>query len=83
VTEFVADHVSVSTNEGVCGHAEEAGGSGVSGLNANRVHRSLDEARVSPFLRARDQRSAPRDRDQSLVKRYERILAIRRREQST
>jgi Flp pilus assembly pilin Flp len=80
VTQSVADHVSVSTNKGVCGHAEEAGGSGVSGLNATRVHSSLDEARVSPFLRARERRSAPRDRDHSLVKRYERIVALRKRQ---
>jgi hypothetical protein len=51
----------------------------VSRLNATTMHSSLDEARVSPFLRAREQRST-REREQSLVKRYQRIVAIRRRE---
>jgi Flp pilus assembly pilin Flp len=52
----------------------------VSGLNATKVHSSLDEARVSPFLRARAERSAPRGPDRSLVKRYERIVALRKRQ---
>jgi Flp pilus assembly pilin Flp len=53
----------------------------VSSRYATRVHSSLDEARVSPFLRAREQRSSSGDRDQSLVKRYQRIVSIRKREQ--
>jgi hypothetical protein len=74
-----ADEEGGKENRRVCGHAEEQdGGSGVSRLNAARVRSSLDEAKVSPFLRARNERSE-RDREHSLVKRYERILAIRKR----
>jgi Flp pilus assembly pilin Flp len=49
-------------------------------MNATKVRGSLDEARTSPFLRARAQKQAG-GREPSLVKRYERILAIRRRQQ--
>ena len=45
-----------------------------------RVRSSLDEARVSPFARTRALRSGTRP-DPSLVTRYKRIVAIRRREQ--
>jgi Flp pilus assembly pilin Flp len=53
----------------------------VSGPSYNRtVRNSLDDARVSPFARARALRPGTRP-DPSLVTRYKRILAIRRREQ--
>jgi hypothetical protein len=47
--------------------------------NAPKIRGFLDEAKVSPVPRA-NQRSE-RDRDQSLVRNYQRIIAIRKRGQ--
>jgi Flp pilus assembly pilin Flp len=53
----------------------------VSGPSYNRtVRSSLDDSRVSPFAQARALRPGGRQ-DPSLVTRYKRIVAIRRREQ--
>ena len=70
--------MGVGKNECVAATPSESeGGSGVSSHFAPKYHGSLDEAKASAFLRARKQRE--RQQEQTVSKRYRRLVAIRSR----